>query len=194
MDNRIGLRRTPLFFSRRCARAAWHRIGHGSNPRVDVMKQAAWRRVRGRDDILVDAPRERPVSEQLNGSCRLQWTDRRQTAGGQIAPVDGVVARTLERLLRTRSRTVELYGLLFATDRRSPVLSSCHVGAYIRVGCQSEPTGNQQDFVAAPLTHRREEWQRAVCMIWLEHSTEEDVHLLGDLLALVGQRAMTAVC
>jgi hypothetical protein len=102
---------------------------------------------------------------------------RRQSA--QIAPVDGVVARTLERLLRTRSRTVKLYGLLFATDRRSPVLSSCHVGAYIPVGCQSEPTGNQQDFVAAPLTHRREEWQRAVCMIWLEHSTEEDVHLLA---------------
>lgn len=116
----------------------------------------------------------------------------RQSA--QIAPVDGVVARTLERLLRTRSRTVQLYGLLFATDRRSPVLSSCHVGAYIPVGCQSEPTANQQDFVAAPLTHRREEWQRAVCMIWLEHSTEENVHLLGDLLALVGQRAMTAVC
>ena len=38
-------------------------------------------------------------------------------------------ARTLERLLRTRSRTVELYGLLFATDRRSPVPSSCHVRA-----------------------------------------------------------------
>jgi hypothetical protein len=44
---------------------------------VDVMKQAAWRRARGCDGVLVDAPRERPVSEQLIGSCGLQWTDRR---------------------------------------------------------------------------------------------------------------------
>src|ERR1700744_4704017 len=32
------------------------------------------------------------------------------------------------------------------------------------------------------------------CLIWLEHSTEEVVHPSGDLLTLVGQRAMTAVC
>jgi hypothetical protein len=48
---------------------------------ADAMKQAASRRAR--DSMLVDAPREPPVPEQLNGGCGLQWTDRRQTVGGR---------------------------------------------------------------------------------------------------------------